>query len=150
MLCLVPKEKGECFLKLLNTVWSSGQKTFTPREGAKLIGTVILLAVVCPWLERSYHHLGDQMNKQLRKTYERIMAKQQGKQDTSEPDQLTLDQARINFIVEQISSKPFFNSRVAKEEMWAMKEATVVTSAIKAEVDWLQHEAIMRCLQGET
>jgi hypothetical protein len=50
--------------------------------------------------------------------------------------------------VEQISSKPFFNSRVAKE-MWAMKEATVVTLAIKAEVDWLRHEAI-RCLKGET
>jgi hypothetical protein len=30
-----------------------------------------------------------------------------------------------------------------------MKEATIVTSAIKAEVDWLRHEA-MRCLKGET
>jgi hypothetical protein len=68
------------------------------------------------------------MNKQLRKNYERMMAKQRRKQDTSEPAQLTLDQARINFIVEQISSKPFFSSRVAKE-MWIMKEATVVTSA---------------------
>jgi hypothetical protein len=97
---------------------------------------VISLAVVCPWLKWSYHHLGDQMNKQLRKNYERIMTKQRRKHNTSESDQLTLEQARINFIVEQISSKAFFNSRVAKE-MWAMKEATVVTSAIKAEVDWL-------------
>jgi hypothetical protein len=111
MLCLVPKEKVERFLKLLNTVWSTGRKTFTPREGAKLIGTVILLAVVCLWLKWSYHHLlGDQMNKQLRKNYERIMTKQRRKHNTSESDQLTLEQARINFIVEQISSKPFFNS----------------------------------------
>jgi hypothetical protein len=33
--------------------------------------------------------------------------------------------------------------------MWAMKESTVVTSAIKAEVDWLRQEA-MQCLKGET
>jgi hypothetical protein len=88
------------------------------------------------------------MNKQLRKNYERIMTKQRRKHNTSESDQLTLEQVRINFIVEQISSKPFFNSRVAKA-IWAMKEAAVVTSAIKAEVDWLRHEA-MRCLKGET
>jgi hypothetical protein len=110
MLCLVPKEKVERFLKLLNTVWGIGRKTFTPQEGAKLMDTVILLAVVCPWLKWSYHHLGDQMNKQLRKNYERIMTKQRHKQNTSESDQLTLDQARINFIVEQIGSKPFCNS----------------------------------------
>jgi hypothetical protein len=79
---------------------SAGRKIFTPREGAKLIGTVISLAVVCPWLKWSYHHLGDQMNKQLRKNYERIMTKQRCKHNTSESDQLTLEQARIYFIVE--------------------------------------------------
>jgi hypothetical protein len=88
LLCLVPKEKVERFRTLLNTVWSSSRKTFTPREGAKL------------------------------------------------------------FIVKQISSKPFFSTRVAKE-MWAMKEATVVTKEIKAEIDRLRDETTKR-LQGET
>jgi hypothetical protein len=78
------------------------------------------------------------------------MGKQRRNQKDSDPGQLTQEQVHItNFIVKQISSKPFFSSRVAKE-MWAMKKATVVIKEIKAEmIDWLQDE-ITKCLQGET
>jgi hypothetical protein len=76
---------------------------------------VISLAVICPWLKWSYHHLGDQMNKHLHKNYERIMTKQRRKHNTSESDQLTLDQARIDFIVEQIIQLQTFLSLSSRQ-----------------------------------
>jgi hypothetical protein len=122
----IPEEKLQAMLELLQTTWGPRRRSFTLREAAELLGTLLSFCRACKWGIFLFTNLLKALHEALNKNAQRLMRSEEFRLLTHEAGRHPTDSAKFKF----------FASKVART-IWDSKEKTWLNKLVKDEISFL-------------
>ena len=134
MTITIESYKVERLLSILQDTWADKRRGFTCLDAARLLGNLISVVPVCPWLQWSLLNLMHEFIKLLRTNHKRLARSADFKALLAERDESWMDPKSAKF------TKLRLLNRTYAQQVWRDKSTTWISKCVREEIHFLKRQ----------